>query len=34
MKKIIFGHMKVQEEKKVGTHEGPKILKKDSHVSK
>jgi hypothetical protein len=26
-----FGHMKVQEEKKkIGTHEGPKILKKMS----
>jgi hypothetical protein len=29
--KKIFGHMKVQEEKKkIGTHEGPKILKKMS----
>jgi hypothetical protein len=29
MKKNIFGHMKVQEEKKkIGTHEGPKVLKK------
>jgi hypothetical protein len=27
-KKKIFGHMKVQEEKKKGTHEGPKVLKK------
>ena len=28
--KNIFGHMKVQEEKeeKIGTHEGPKVLKK------
>jgi hypothetical protein len=29
-KKIIYGHMKVQEkkEKKIGTDEGPKVLKK------
>jgi hypothetical protein len=28
-KKKIFGHMKVKEEK-IGTHEGPKVLKKMS----
>jgi hypothetical protein len=32
-KKKIFVHMKVQEEKKnIGTHEGPKVLKKDEHM--
>jgi hypothetical protein len=27
-KKYIFRHMKVQEKEKMGTHEGPKVLKK------
>ena len=27
-KKKKYGHMKVQEEKNIGTHEGPKVLKK------
>ena len=29
----MYGHMKVQKEKKIGTHEGPKVLnKKDEHM--